>query len=160
MPFLFLVGQFLKTNILSSEIAQPVQNVHRHFLFLIGQLKKSSLKPFRQVNSNLVGSTNGRICIQFPQNRMKGERHRLSLLSLQLNYSTVYFTKCSLPSDQCKCSIFLQTIIYIYIINLISFLKFDWQIPNHMIYCINKGCTVNNFCNTENSRLHGHTARY
>ena len=26
-----------------------------------------------------------------------------------------------------------------------------------MIYCINKGCTVNDFCNIENSRLHGHT---
>ena len=27
-----------------------------------------------------------------------------------------------------------------------------------MIYYINKGCTVNDFCNIENSRLHGHTA--
>jgi hypothetical protein len=26
--------------------------------------------------SNLVGSTYGRFCIKFPQNRMKGERHR------------------------------------------------------------------------------------
>ena len=32
------------------------------------------------------------------------------------------------------------------IMNLISFLKFDWQIPNHMLYCINKGGTVNDFC--------------
>jgi hypothetical protein len=31
---------------------------------------------------NLVGSTYGRFCINFPQSRMKGERHRLSPLSL------------------------------------------------------------------------------
>ena len=40
------------------------------------------------MNRNLVGSTYGRFCIKFPQSRMKGERHRLSPLSLQL---FVYF---------------------------------------------------------------------
>jgi hypothetical protein len=30
------------------------------------------------MNQNLVGSTYGRLCIKFPQSRMKGERHRLS----------------------------------------------------------------------------------
>ena len=35
--------------------------------------KKSSLKPSSQINSNLVGSTYGRFCIKFPQNRMNGE---------------------------------------------------------------------------------------
>ena len=28
------------------------------------------------MNRNLVGSTYGRLCIKFPQSRMKGERHR------------------------------------------------------------------------------------
>jgi hypothetical protein len=31
------------------------------------------------MNRNLVGSTYGRFCIEFPQSRMKGERHRLRL---------------------------------------------------------------------------------
>jgi hypothetical protein len=31
---------------------------------------------------NLVGSTYGRLCIKFPQSRMKGEQHRLRPLSL------------------------------------------------------------------------------
>ena len=34
------------------------------------------------MNRNLVGSTYGRFCIKIPQNRMKGERHRLSGLTL------------------------------------------------------------------------------
>jgi hypothetical protein len=59
---------------------------HRQFLFLIGRyLKKSSpLKLPSQMNWNLVGSiyVYGRLCIKFPQSRMKGERHRLSPLSL------------------------------------------------------------------------------
>jgi hypothetical protein len=59
---------------------------HRQFLFLIGRyLKKSPpLKLPSQMNRNLVGSIYmyGRFCIKFPQSRMKGERHRLSGLSL------------------------------------------------------------------------------
>jgi len=43
-------------------------------------LKSSPLKPSSQMNSNLVGSIYGRFFIKFPQNRMKGERHRLSRL--------------------------------------------------------------------------------
>ena len=39
---------------------------HRQFLFLIGQLKISSRKPFGQINFNLAGSTYGRLCIMFP----------------------------------------------------------------------------------------------
>ena len=64
----------------SSATTQPVQNFlgcHRQFLFVIGQLKKSSLNPFSQINWNLVGSTYGRFCIKFHQNRMKGEQHRV-----------------------------------------------------------------------------------
>jgi hypothetical protein len=34
------------------------------------------------MNRNLVGSTYGRFCIKFPQNRMKGEWHRLGPLNL------------------------------------------------------------------------------
>jgi hypothetical protein len=59
---------------------------HRQFLFLIGQyLKKSSpLKLPSQMNRNLIGSIYmyGRLCIKFPQSRMKGERHRLSPMNL------------------------------------------------------------------------------
>ena len=45
---------------------------------------KSPLKLPSQMNRNLVGSIYmyGRFCIKFPQSRMKGERHRLSPLSL------------------------------------------------------------------------------
>jgi hypothetical protein len=44
--------------------------------------KFSSLKLLSQMNRNLAGSTYGRFCIKIPQSRMKGERHRLSPLSL------------------------------------------------------------------------------
>ena len=37
------------------------------------------------MNRNLVGSIYGRFCIKFPQSRMKGERQRLSPLSLQFD---------------------------------------------------------------------------
>jgi hypothetical protein len=63
---------------------------HRQFLFVISQLKKSSLKPFGQINWNLVGSTYGR----FPQNWMKGEWHA------QPTELLVYFTSNSLPINE------------------------------------------------------------
>jgi hypothetical protein len=46
--------------------------------------KSSPLKLLSHMNQNLVGSIYmyGRFCIKFPQSRMKGERHRLSPLSL------------------------------------------------------------------------------
>ena len=49
--------------------------------------KSSPLKLLSHMNRNLVGSIYmyGRFCIKFPQSKMKGERHRLSSLSLQLN---------------------------------------------------------------------------
>jgi hypothetical protein len=40
--------------------------------------KSSPLKRSSQMNSNLVGSTYGRFCIKFPENRMKGEWPRLT----------------------------------------------------------------------------------
>ena len=46
--------------------------------WLVDFKKSSSLKLLGQMNRNLVGSTYGRLCIKFPQGRMKGERHRLS----------------------------------------------------------------------------------
>jgi hypothetical protein len=46
-----------------------------------GRHVKSPLKPNSQMNRNLEGSTYGRFRIKFAQNRMKGERHRLSPLS-------------------------------------------------------------------------------
>ena len=52
--------------------------------------KFSPLKLLSHMNQNLVGSIYmyGRFCIKFPQSRMKGERHRLSPLSLQFNICT------------------------------------------------------------------------
>jgi hypothetical protein len=82
-------------------MGDPVQNLHiscwsynkygtRQFLFVIGKLKKYSLKPFGQINWNLVGSTYGR----FPQNWMKGEWHAQPIELL------VYFTSNSLPINE------------------------------------------------------------
>ena len=50
--------------------------------------KSSPLKWLSHMSRNLVGSIYmyGRFCIKFPQSRMKGERHRLSPLNLQLSY--------------------------------------------------------------------------
>ena len=55
------------------------------------------------MNRNLVGSTYERFCIKLPQSRMKGERHRLSPLSLQLLY---IFVAGQLPllKDNLKCT--------------------------------------------------------
>ena len=44
------------------------------------------------MNQNLVGSTYGRFCIKFPQDRMKDERHRLSPLSLLFPESELFFS--------------------------------------------------------------------
>ena len=52
------------------------------FLFVIGQFKKSSLKPIGQINWNFVGSTYEKLCINFPQNKITSKRHRLSPLNL------------------------------------------------------------------------------
>ena len=57
---------------------------HRPFLFLIGHFLNIFFSITAQPNDqNLVGSTYGRFCNKFPQSRMKGERHKLSPLSLQ-----------------------------------------------------------------------------
>ena len=54
------------------------------------------------MNRNLLRNTYGRLCIKFSQSRMKGERHRLSPLSLQ------FFTY--LPNSQIqKNFLFIQT---------------------------------------------------
>ena len=51
---------------------------HMAAFFVINQCKKSFLKPCGQINWNLVGSSYGRFCIKFPQNKMTGEQHRAS----------------------------------------------------------------------------------
>jgi hypothetical protein len=109
MQFLFLIDQFF-FNLLWNRLAKltetwqeasmecPLWRLlissrsvikhghHRQFFFLIGRYlnKFSPLKLPSQMNRNLVGSIYmyGRLCIKFPQSRMKGERHRLSPLSL------------------------------------------------------------------------------
>ena len=58
---------------------------HRQFLFQIGWFLNiffSELELLCQMNRNLMGGTYGRLCIKFPQSIMKGERHRVSPLSL------------------------------------------------------------------------------
>jgi hypothetical protein len=81
-----LIGSILgKSSIKIAHLVLIVNkhNRHRLFLSLIGRF----LDIFYSVTAlhsdrNLVGSTYGRFCIKFPQSRMKGERHRLSSLSL------------------------------------------------------------------------------
>ena len=59
------------------------------------------------MNQNLVGSTYGRFCIKFPQSTMKGERHRLSPLSLYFLFADINFdiysirTSTSIHSQIC-----------------------------------------------------------
>ena len=54
------------------------------------------------MNRNLVGSTYGRFCIKFPQSRMKGERHRLSPLSLQFFFFLVFVYSKGVQNT-CRC---------------------------------------------------------
>ena len=106
--FLFLISRFLKTSPLT-QLGQMNRNLVgsiygmssikiAHFVrirsqtwpsqailvseWLIAEKRSSPLKPSSQMNRNLVGSTYGRFCIKCQQNRMRGERHRLSPLSL------------------------------------------------------------------------------
>ena len=59
------------------------------------------------MNQNLVGSTCGRFCIKFPQSTMKGERYRLSPLSLYFLFADINFdiysirTSTSIHSQIC-----------------------------------------------------------
>ena len=56
---------------------------HMQFLFLIGRFLKIFSSETAQPNEPKLGS------IKFPQKKMKGERHRISPLSLQF-ISTIY----------------------------------------------------------------------
>ena len=85
---------------------------HRQFLFLISK-KSSPLKLPSQMNWNLVGSIYmyGRLCIKFPQSRMKGERHRLSplplvLLAIVLSVLFQFTTFGIYNSMQVTCSVY------------------------------------------------------
>ena len=63
----------------------------------LSNLKKSSLKPFVQINWNLVGSIYGKFCINFPQSKRTDERHRLSLLILLISYPVIENFKWIVP---------------------------------------------------------------
>ena len=62
------------------------------------------------MNRNLMGSTYGRFCIKFPQSRMKGERHRLSPLSLQFLYTVTSFLSLFPYSCNVYTSVFLVSV--------------------------------------------------
>jgi hypothetical protein len=78
--------------ILSNNHAQPTgkQKLMTMFELTENDIKQIYKLPFKTTKNckfqwlsrNLVGSTYGRFYIKFPQSRMKGERHRLSPLSL------------------------------------------------------------------------------
>jgi hypothetical protein len=67
------------------DLLSGIATIGNSFFLVIS--KKSSLKPSSRMNQNLVGSTYGRLSIKFSHSRMKGERHRRSVLS-----------RCFLPS--------------------------------------------------------------
>ena len=57
---------------------------HRQFIVCDWPIKKIFSKIYcGQINWNLEGSTYGRFCIKFPQNKMIGMRLSLSPLSLE-----------------------------------------------------------------------------
>ena len=101
--FLFLIGQFLFNLLWWNRLANLTEtwqeasmecplwrllilsrSVNKHGHHRSISKKSSPLKLPSQMNRNLVGSIYmyGRLCIKFPQSWMKGERHRLSPLSL------------------------------------------------------------------------------
>ena len=87
---------------------------HRQFLFLIGRyLRKSSLKLPSQIN--LVGSIYmyGRLCIKFPQSRMKVEWHRLITEPLVSQKYFIWSHKtCSCSSSGFEEELLLVTVIW------------------------------------------------
>ena len=55
-------------------------NIGSYFLLLVKY--KIFSKSCGQINSYMVGSTNGKLCIKFPQNTVAGEQHMLRPLNL------------------------------------------------------------------------------
>ena len=60
------------------------------FCLWLANLKKSSLKPFGQINWNLVRRTYGRFCIKFPQNGMIGKPTEPLVLCWELTQIIVF----------------------------------------------------------------------
>jgi hypothetical protein len=99
--FLFLIGRFLKQHFLWNRLVkwyETWKDLYRDCSFRFDPLtwppqailvsdwtiSKNLLlwNFFAKMKRNLVGSTYERFCIKFPQRKMKGERHRLSPMSL------------------------------------------------------------------------------
>ena len=81
----------------------------------------SPLKPLSHMNRNLVGSIYmyGRFCIKFPQSRMKGERHRLSPLSLQFCV-TIDVTKKEIKDNKRYSSVATTVALVCYFVDIVA----------------------------------------
>jgi hypothetical protein len=88
-----LTDQEEMTNIYIGSIIDDSYQVLVHLFILVISKISSPLKPNIQMNQNLVGTTYGRFGIKFSQSRLKGERHRLSLLSNWITFFCKFYCR-------------------------------------------------------------------
>ena len=71
-----------KISIFRANCKTNMATIGSYCFWLDNLKKKSSLKPFGQLNWHLVGSTYGRFCIKFPQSKITGEWLSPMIMSL------------------------------------------------------------------------------
>ena len=104
--------------------------------------KSFPLKLSSQMNRNLVGSTYGRFCLKFPQNRMRDQRHRLSPLSLQFGIKYLLRMKSSMLHDLFLSSVIVNVDTYCHLLQI-------YHCTHNTIFCRFYHCTHNSiFCTT------------